>query len=559
MRGWVWALGLVACTNATIEKSPPQPPPLFNDKMSVEGSFCTDPPQPLEFPLRVLFVVDVSQSMAVTDPAPPTCTAAACLTRRGQAVQDVIEAYPAGNGVKYALMTFSGSANQTSPDTATKVLTQQASGDAFSAQNNDIIVQLPTLNIPTGETLYDAALSKAYSVLQANMITLDETSRGRARYVVIFISDGFPAPVTADSNTPDIILSRVDAIRGLQSAQRIANISFHSVYLADSNTPPAAELVAKNLLSNMSTHGGGSFRSFEANEAINFFYLDFSTFIRNFSLKRLILSNQNGRLVHGVTEPDSDGDGLLDSEEIAPGTDPLNPDTDGDGFSDLLEVRLRGAGFDPHFPGDADCNAASDRHDDDGDGLLNCEERFIGTSSTLADSDGDGLPDDFEFKQGSNPAAFDDLGDIDSDGLKNGEEIAAHMQPDFDDSNVLSTVGYRYEVAQLPPTDARVKPGQRCYTFTVSNVTLVSPLQRSGVKPGTNELLLRVVSVPDDSPNDFGDHRVACVRPRYVQKPSQTLTPANGHIKLEANAFKKTAGDPTDPEVFNAERDCVTP
>ncbi|MCH8993036.1 MAG: PEP-CTERM sorting domain-containing protein, partial [Acidobacteria bacterium] len=42
------------------------------------------------------------------------------------------------------------------------------------------------------------------------------------------------------------------------------------------------------------------------------------------------------------TVPDMDGDGLLDTEEAAIGTDALNPDTDGDGFDDGEEVLLMG-------------------------------------------------------------------------------------------------------------------------------------------------------------------------------------------------------------------------
>lgn len=42
----------------------------------------------------------------------------------------------------------------------------------------------------------------------------------------------------------------------------------------------------------------------------------------------------------GGGEIDSDGDGLLDSEEAQIGTDPFNPDTDGDGLSDGEEVRI---------------------------------------------------------------------------------------------------------------------------------------------------------------------------------------------------------------------------
>jgi hypothetical protein len=50
--------------------------------------------------------------------------------------------------------------------------------------------------------------------------------------------------------------------------------------------------------------------------------------------------------------PDSDGDGLLDVEEVALGTDPMNPDTDGDGLSDGTEVALGTDPLDPDTDGD---------------------------------------------------------------------------------------------------------------------------------------------------------------------------------------------------------------
>jgi thiol-disulfide isomerase/thioredoxin len=64
---------------------------------------------------------------------------------------------------------------------------------------------------------------------------------------------------------------------------------------------------------------------------------------------------------------DSDGDGLLDSEEAALGTDKDNTDTDGDGISDGDEVAQ---GIDP----------------------------------TLADTDGDGYLDPWELAEGKDPA-----------------------------------------------------------------------------------------------------------------------------------------------------------
>ena len=51
------------------------------------------------------------------------------------------------------------------------------------------------------------------------------------------------------------------------------------------------------------------------------------------------------------TVPDMDGDALLDAEEAAIGTDPLNPDTDGDGFDDGEEVLVLGTDpLDPTVP-----------------------------------------------------------------------------------------------------------------------------------------------------------------------------------------------------------------
>jgi outer membrane protein assembly factor BamB len=53
---------------------------------------------------------------------------------------------------------------------------------------------------------------------------------------------------------------------------------------------------------------------------------------------RLFASTDAGSLYMFSSETDSDGDGLIDSEEVALGTDPDDPDTDADGLSDGDEV-----------------------------------------------------------------------------------------------------------------------------------------------------------------------------------------------------------------------------
>ncbi len=103
---------------------------------------------------------------------------------------------------------------------------------------------------------------------------------------------------------------------------------------------------------------------------------------------RLVVTDASGEQqddsLCNVCDPDSDGDGLLDGEEIAIGTDPGNWDTDGDGRNDWHEVT--GGGPIPTDPFDPDT---------DDDGLLDSAEVFGSnpTNPANCDTDADGLCD----------------------------------------------------------------------------------------------------------------------------------------------------------------------
>lgn len=110
---------------------------------------------------------------------------------------------------------------------------------------------------------------------------------------------------------------------------------------------------------------------------------------------------------------DQDGDGLTNLEEFNAKTDPTKPDTDGDGLSDSEEVKT--AQTDP-LDTDTDGDSLTDgaevnQHltnpnsvDTDGDTLSDSHELNISkTNPTLADTDGDGASDSLEIKLGSNP------------------------------------------------------------------------------------------------------------------------------------------------------------
>lgn len=100
--------------------------------------------------------------------------------------------------------------------------------------------------------------------------------------------------------------------------------------------------------------------------------------------------------------PDSDGDGLLDGEEVEDARSPR--DTDGDGVIDALDDDDDGDGI-PTATEISD--GAQHGHDIDGDGLEHWHDK---------DSDADGIPDE------------DEAGDADSDGVP--DYLQAAGQPD---------------------------------------------------------------------------------------------------------------------------------
>lgn len=133
----------------------------------------------------------------------------------------------------------------------------------------------------------------------------------------------------------------------------------------------------------------------------------------------------------GTSESDDeDNDGLTNAQERRFGTDPKNPDTDGDGLSDGDEVkkyRTNPLRSDTDGDGLSDGDEVLKYHTDplkwdtDGDGLSDGDEVLkYHTDPLKVDTDGDGLSDGDEvLKYHTDPLKYD----TDGDGLSDGDEV----------------------------------------------------------------------------------------------------------------------------------------
>lgn len=130
-----------------------------------------------------------------------------------------------------------------------------------------------------------------------------------------------------------------------------------------------------------------------------------------------------------IFNTDTDNDGICDYiEKEVLKSNYKESDTDNDGLSDYEEVYL--CGTDPLVKNDV----TNELLDVDGDGLLNTEEILSGTNPLNKDSDTDGINDYEEInKYCTNPS----LKDTDEDGISDSGEISLGSDPLKDSSSEI--------------------------------------------------------------------------------------------------------------------------
>ena len=531
------ALFCAGCTSVYLEVPPPPPASTAADTVNVSGSFCTDDPKALVAPVKLLFALDYSQSMVVSDPS----------TSRSQAVIDVISRLGQSEALSVAVLLFRGDVNiitkVTEPDGTLR--------DGFTPSTQLDLTALSValhIGLPAPETVdqqttdFIGALSRARGLIEDDVLRnqKDPDLLARSRYLVIFLSDGIPSknypsgcqPGGTGGNACPICLPSIEAavlqIARLKDAGA-GDVRLNTAYVFNNPDvpppPPSVHRAAAGLLDCMAVAGKGEFRDFSLGEPIDFLGFDYRALQRLFLLKTLLVANTNAR--PGTFEPDSDGDGLSDAEEFRLGSDPTKVDTDGDGYGDALEAR-----FPENFHlliSDPGC-APQDRGDRDGDRLRDCEEIFAGTAQGRIDSDKDGVSDGLEMMLGTRPSSPDLLSDDDRDGLANLDELRAHTDPNKPDIADLADKAQR---TTLKSHGAPVG-GRACYDFRVENVHLAETLAVDDGGPGVNRIVVSAAQVPFDAPESEPLYRLANVRAKLL---GTVREPADGEIRVAPEEF----------------------
>ncbi len=585
------AVGCAGCANTPLQRVPP-PVIAVDNELALKGQVCAQPPGNAVFPVKILFLVDVSGSMIVTDPAKV----------RVQGINAVIDKYQGLPGVEFSVIAFSSAIVQvTNGFTDTPDL---SAIDTAISQSDNL-------------TDYQGVLGAAYETLTTDMLAATPAERARSKYIIIFFTDGIPDPICsadttpcgstscaphshcvpttilsassqeqeqyacdpdflictvpkkkwgdafnppvdpslypnletgANYNTTPQIMASVDQIMALQSQYHVGSITLDTNFLFPVNAlsnPLAVPFdldrpAGEALLMAMAAAGNGTFKEFTDDTQINFLNISFASLQVQNTIVQSFASNQVSEEIGSAIVLDSDGDGLPDSEEAELGTSiavsatcPTPWDSDADGYSDFLEVMYRTSGFDPLDPKKPAIPCANPRVDSDGDGLMDCEETFLGTDPLNPDTDGDFLSDLTEVRHGMNPLdPTDAFGDINRDGILNEAEIKMGLSPTAQVSASEMPYALAYDFVAEPPDSGTAGT---CYQFSVQHLRLLTPAMTPVTPQGHNRVYYDVYQTAVDSPTNLATVRRACADVLYVD--GKIKVPLTGSVNFVDSDF----------------------
>lgn len=510
----LWKPGSLERVSVELERPEPEEPehtwgfvakPGEVIRYKIGDVFCTPPSLEVTVPFKLVVIMDYSGSMGQNDPG----------SVRIDAVEALVDQYSNDEGVYFAFLRFATGLHEL-PDL----------GKQFTNDPQRLDLALQTLRqqntFNPGATNYQASIEWAWEVIDNDMRREDNPPG--TRYGILFITDGRPN-YPEQGNDPDVLIAlnrpkiedRITGIYGYKAYQPLNTmIEFMNTYFIAA----APDQQATALLQDMAGWGKGEY--FEVDDVNDLeFVLDLPTLRRVFiNRSGFVFYNHHVKATFRnremVMARDSDGDGLPDFLESA-NPDPNDPhassmfstDTDGNGISDLVGWSLGAptneanpAAIYERPPATPELaavgmltqlgNIPKTEHDEDGDGLTNDEERFLGTDSSRVDTDRDGISDYVELRFQMNPLDPSDAAlDGDGDGFDSKTEVEMgmdphHIEPDYFRERYAYRIHRGDEFEEMIPNPGGLPRVRTCYEFRVDNVLYRAPLRPDGSQGGLN-------------------------------------------------------------------------
>ena len=503
-------------------------------KVTLRGTFLTESPDEIQFPVKVLFAIDCSLSMG--DEIDGMLAGSDPNFLRIEAVRDFVDQYNSNENTSFEIMLWNNDVFER---------TRTASGQGGFTKDPAEINRVLDAAYNDTMTDYLGTLDAIYTDIARDIRdTSNQDNLIRTKYIVVFLSDGMSN--VQGGRQPDAdIWNAVEDIAGMTEDYEVGAFNFHTSLLLGMFPPTAegqqAQALAEATLQGMADRGTGQFSRFETAESIDFINIVDMRLTVEYRIKYIVAYNLNVRPGTDLVHADSDGDGLTDVEEAAQGTDRTVYDTDGDGLGDYFEVKMSSPGYelDPLTP-DSPCTVRPDGlwPDTDNDGLTDCEEYVKGTNRRVVDTDLDGIPDGIEFFSGTNPLEVQYTNDADFDGVEDWAEVQQHTNVTSDDPMIRKRYSYQYSLSDqgLVPIDqgAAMPSYVRQYGFTISNIDIMDTFGSApGAVPqradGDNCIRFFIAEVPEDNPDSPPLFRTADIVVNIGEEGGRTvlLTPAD--------------------------------
>lgn len=491
--------------------------------ISLEGTFETESPDDINYPVKVLFAIDMSLSMGESVEGQSAGSDPEFL--RMDAVQAFVDEYNTNENASFEIMLWSNNVI---------ACTEDSSGSCAFTKDPDEINRVLDLKANDTTTDYLGTLAEIQADIQSDINSTENTDNiARSKYIVIFLSDGI-ANTGYETQSDNDIWNAVEDIVEMTENYEVGSFALHTFLLDgfdDTTSGQSYRDQAITTLQGMANEGGGQYNLLESADSIDFINMVDVRLTTEYIVKYLVAYNFNTIPGTEIIYADSDADGLSnDDEEEFYGTDPLDYDTDDDGWGDYLEVSLSSPDsiLDPLvFDSNCDVNTQlSDGSwpDTDGDGLNDCEEVLLGTSRYSIDYDNDGMPDVVEFLAGTNELDDDTGDDSDWDGREDWMEVQQHTNVNANDPLIYERYAYYYSIedqglVELDQGDDDISEMSyvRQYGYSVSNIDIVDTMiagryaetTDTGLQPGDNLIRFYIAQVPEDFPDTDPIFRVA--------------------------------------------------